>query len=338
MKGNKYMEKPIIAVTMGDPAGIGPEIVAKSIADKATFDVARCIVIGDKKVMEKAIKIVGADLKVNVVESPADGDYSYGVLNMIDLDNIDMSRFEYGKINAMCGQAAFDYIKKSIEITMDKQADAVATTPINKESLHAAEVDFIGHTEIFGALTGTADPLTLFETNGLRVFFLTRHKSLRDMLDDIKKDRIIDYVERCTDALIRLGVKEGTMAVAGLNPHSGEHGLFGWEEVKEIAPAVEELKERGFNVAGPVPADSVFHQAAQGRFNSVLSLYHDQGHIATKTLDFDRTISITNGMPILRTSVDHGTAFDIAGKGIAGAVSMEEAIRLAAKYAPFFKQ
>ncbi|WP_304128177.1 4-hydroxythreonine-4-phosphate dehydrogenase PdxA [Mogibacterium diversum] len=332
------MEKPIIAVTMGDPAGIGPEIVAKSIADKATFDVARCIVIGDKKVMEKAIEIVGADLKVNVVESPADGDYSYGVLNMIDLDNIDMSRFEYGKINAMCGQAAFDYIKKSIEITMDKQADAVATTPINKESLHAAEVDFIGHTEIFGALTGTADPLTMFETNGLRVFFLTRHKSLRDMLDDIKKDRIIDYVERCTDALRRLGVKEGTMAVAGLNPHSGEHGLFGWEEVKEIAPAVEELKESGFNVAGPVPADSVFHQAAQGRFNSVLSLYHDQGHIATKTLDFDRTISITNGMPILRTSVDHGTAFDIAGKGIAGAVSMEEAIRLAAKYAPFFKQ
>ena len=333
-----YMEKPIIAVTMGDPAGIGPEIVAKSIADKATFDVARCIVIGDKKVMEKAIEIVGADLKVNVVDSPADGDYSYGVLNMIDLDNIDMSRFEYGKINAMCGQAAFDYIKKSIEITMDKQADAVATTPINKESLHAAEVDFIGHTEIFGALTGTADPLTMFETNGLRVFFLTRHKSLRDMLDDIKKDRIIDYVERCTDALRRLGVKEGTMAVAGLNPHSGEHGLFGWEEVKEIAPAVEELKESGFNVAGPVPADSVFHQAAQGRFNSVLSLYHDQGHIATKTLDFDRTISITNGMPILRTSVDHGTAFDIAGKGIAGAVSMEEAIRLAAKYAPFFKQ
>ena len=333
-----YMEKPIIAVTMGDPAGIGPEIVAKSIADKATYDVARCIVIGDKKVMEKAIEIVGADLKVNVVESPADGDYSYGVLNMIDLDNIDMSMFEYGKINAMCGQAAFDYIKKSIEITMDKQADAVATTPINKESLHAAEVDFIGHTEIFGALTGTADPLTMFETNGLRVFFLTRHKSLRDMLEDIKKDRIIDYVERCTDALRRLGVKEGTMAVAGLNPHSGEHGLFGWEEVKEIAPAVEELKERGFNVAGPVPADSVFHQAAQGRFNSVLSLYHDQGHIATKTLDFDRTISITNGMPILRTSVDHGTAFDIAGKGIAGAVSMEEAIRLAAKYAPFFKQ
>ena len=236
----------------------------------------------------------------------------------------------------MCGKAAFEYIQKSIEITMAGKADAVATTPINKEALHAAEIDFIGHTEIFGALTGTDDPLTMFETNNMRVFFLTRHVSLRQMVDMVTKDRIIDYVKRCTEALKRLGVTEGTMAVAGLNPHSGEHGLFGWEEVNEIAPAVEELKARGYHVAGPVPADSVFHQTALGKYNSVLSHYHDQGHIATKTLDFDRTISITNGMPILRTSVDHGTAFDIAGKGIAGAVSMKEAIRLAAKYAPYF--
>ena len=330
------MAKPLIAVTMGDPAGIGPEIVARTIDDKEIFNIARCIVIGDRKIMEKAIQIVGADLKIHVTENPAEGDYSEGVLNLIDLDNINMDQFEYRKVSAMCGQAAYDYIAKSIEITMSGQADAVATTPINKESLHAAEVPFIGHTEIFGALTGTEDPLTMFETNGLRVFFLTRHKSLRDMLDDIKKDRIIDYVQRCTEALRKLGVNEGTMAVAGLNPHSGEHGLFGWEEVNEIAPAVEELKKQGYDVAGPVPADSVFHQAAMGKYNSVLSLYHDQGHIATKTLDFDRTISITNGMPILRTSVDHGTAFDIAGKGIAGAVSMKEAVRLAAKYAPYF--
>ena len=330
------MAKPLIAVTMGDPAGIGPEIVARTIDDKEIFNIARCIVIGDRNIMEKAIQIVGADLKIHVTENPAEGDYSEGVLNLIDLDNINMDQFEYGKVSAMCGQAAYDYIAKSIEITMSGQADAVATTPINKESLHAEEVPFIGHTEIFGALTGTEDPLTMFETNGLRVFFLTRHKSLRDMLDDIKKDRIIDYVQRCTEALRKLGVNEGTMAVAGLNPHSGEHGLFGWEEVNEIAPAVEELKKQGYDVAGPVPADSVFHQAAMGKYNSVLSLYHDQGHIATKTLDFDRTISITNGMPILRTSVDHGTAFDIAGKGIAGAVSMKEAVRLAAKYAPYF--
>lgn len=330
------MKKPLIAVPLGDPAGIGPEIVAKSIADKELFQVADCIVIGDKKVVENAVRITGEDLTVNVVEDPAEGDYREGVLNLIDLDNIDMEKFEFGKISGMCGKAAFGYIKKSIELAMEGKADAVATTPINKESLRAGEINFIGHTEIFGALTGTEDPLTMFETNGMRVFFLTRHLSLRAMLDKITKDRIIDYVIRCTEALRRLGVTEGTMAVAGLNPHSGEHGLFGWEEVNEITPAVEELKKMGYNVAGPVPADSVFHQAALGRYNSVLSLYHDQGHIATKTLDFDRTIAITNGMPILRTSVDHGTAFDIAGKGIAGAVSMKEAIRLAAKYAPYF--
>ena len=330
------MKKPLIAVPLGDPAGIGPEIVAKSIADRELFKIADCIVVGDKKVVENAVKITGEDLAVNVVEDPAEGDWREGVLNLIDLDNIDMEKFEFGKVSGMCGKAAFGYIKKSIELAMAGKADAVATTPINKESLRAGEINFIGHTEIFGALTGTEDPLTMFETNGMRVFFLTRHLSLREMLDKITKDRIIDYVIRCTEALRRLGVTEGTMAVAGLNPHSGEHGLFGWEEVNEITPAVEELKKMGYNVAGPVPADSVFHQAALGRYNSVLSLYHDQGHIATKTLDFDRTIAITNGMPILRTSVDHGTAFDIAGKGIAGAVSMKEAIRLAAKNAPFF--
>ena len=330
------MKKTLIAVPLGDPAGIGPEIVARSIADKELFGITDCIVIGDKKVMENAIRITGEDLKVNVVADPAEGDYREGILNLIDLDNIDMDRFQFGKVDAMCGKAAFGYIKKSIELAMAGKADAVATTPINKESLRAGGINFIGHTEIFGALTGTEDPLTMFETNGMRVFFLTRHLSLRAMLDQIKKERVIDYVVRCTEALRRLGVTEGTMAVAGLNPHSGEHGLFGWEEVNEIAPAVEELKKMGYNVAGPVPADSVFHQAMLGKYNSVLSLYHDQGHIATKTLDFDRTIAITNGMPILRTSVDHGTAFDIAGKGIAGAVSMKEAIRLAAKYAPYF--
>ena len=218
------------------------------------------------------------------------------------------------------------------------KVDAVATTPINKESLRAGGINFIGHTEIFGALTHTEDPLTMFETNGLRVFFLTRHVSLREMLDMIKKDRIIDYVKRCTEALEKLGVTDGVMAIAGLNPHSGEHGLFGCEEVEEIAPAVEELKKQGYRVEGPIGADSVFHQAAQGKYSSVLSLYHDQGHIATKTLDFEKTIAITNGMPILRTSVDHGTAFDIAGKGVVSAVSMIEAILLAAKYALNFKR
>lgn len=280
--------------------------------------------------MENAIDITGVKLEVNVVEKPADGRYEKGVLNLIDLDNINMDEFAFGKVSGMCGKAAYEYIAKSIELANAGEVDAVSTTPINKEALKAGNVNFIGHTEIFGALTGTEDPLTMFETNGMRVFFLTRHVSLRQMLDMIKKDRIIDYVVRCTEALKRLGVNEGTMAIAGLNPHSGEHGLFGWEEVEEIIPAIEELKKMGYDVAGPVGADSVFHQAAIGKYNSVLSLYHDQGHIATKTLDFEKTIAITNGMPILRTSVDHGTAFDIAGTGKVSAVSMIEAIRLAA--------
>lgn len=332
------MKKPWIAVPIGDPAGVGPEIVAKAIADKKVYETANCVVIGDKEVMEQAIRICGVDLKVKVIQEPEEGDYSQGILNLIDLNKISVNQFVFGKVNGLCGKAAYAYIAKSIELANCGKVDAVATTPINKESLRAGEINFIGHTEIFGALTNTEDPLTMFETNGMRIFFLTRHVSLRDMLDLIKKDRIKDYVKRCLTALEKLGVKEGTMAIAGLNPHCGEHGLFGWEEVHEIMPAVEELQAEGYPVVGPIGADSVFHQAAIGRYNSVLSLYHDQGHIAAKTLDFERTISVTNGMPILRTSVDHGTAFDIAGKGIVSEVSMIEAILLAAKYAPSFIQ
>lgn len=330
------MAKPRIAIPIGDPAGVGPEIVALAIADKTVFEAADCVIVGNEAIMKNAIKISGVDLKIHRIEEPQEGKYELGVLNLIPIENIDMSKFEFGKVSSMCGRAAFEYIVKSIALANEGKVDAVATTPINKEALRAADIPFIGHTEIFGEFTKTEDPLTMFETNGMRVFFLTRHVSLREMLDMITKERIKDYVKRCLKALERLGVKDGVMAIAGLNPHSGEHGLFGWEEVEEIIPAVEELQKEGYPVVGPIGADSVFHQAALGKYNSVLSLYHDQGHIATKTLDFEKTIAITNGMPILRTSVDHGTAFDIAGRGIVSAVSMVEAILLAAKYAPNF--
>ncbi len=332
------MEKALIAIPGGDPAGIGPEIVAKAVASDPVSSSADCVVIGDKAVFEEAVRIADVDLKVHVISDPSEGDYQLGILNLIDLANIRPDEFAYGVVSGMCGKAAYEYIVKSIELAMAGKVDAVATPPINKEALRFGGVPFIGHTEIFGVLTGTEDPLTLFETNGLRVFFLTRHVSMRDMLDMIKKDRIIDYVKRSTEVLKKLGIDKGTMAVAGLNPHCGEHGLFGDEEEKEIVPAVEELKKEGYDVAGPIGADSVFHQAAEGRYNSVLSLYHDQGHIATKTLDFEKTIAITGGMPILRTSVDHGTAFDIAGTGQASPVSMIEAVLLAAKYAPAYRQ
>lgn len=332
------MSKVLVAIPIGDPAGVGPEVVAKALAAVEIINQANCVVIGDKNVMENAIKIVGEDLKVNVIVHPEDGDYRKGILNLIDLANVDMAELKFGEIRAMCGKAAYEYIAKSIELANKREVDAVATTPINKESLRAGGINYIGHTEIFGALTNTEDPLTMFETNGLRVFFLTRHVWLRKMLDMVTKERIKDYVKRCLEALKRLGVDDGPMAIAGLNPHCGEHGLFGDEEVNEIIPAVEALQQDGYNVVGPIGADSVFHQAATGKYTSVLSLYHDQGHIATKTLDFERTIAVTNGMPILRTSVDHGTAFDIAGKGIVSEVSMKEAIVLAAKYAPSFVQ
>lgn len=219
-------KKPRIAIPLGDPAGVGPEIVVKSIASQEVFDAAECVVIGDKKIIDKAIEITGVDITVHVIAEPEDGDFRPGVLNLIDLDNVDMAQFAYGKVNGMCGQAAFAYIEKSIALANAGRVDAVATTPINKESLRAGNINFIGHTEIFGALTNTEDPLTMFETNGMRVFFLTRHVSLRDMLDMIKKDRIKDYVKRCLEALRKLGVQDGTMAIAGLTLTSrGNNGL-----------------------------------------------------------------------------------------------------------------
>lgn len=332
------MNKPLIAVAIGDPAGIGPEISVRACASRKVTEAASCIAIGDRTVVEQAMRITGTELKLNVIESPRAGRYEPGILNLIDLHNVDMNLFRFGAVSAMCGRAAYDYIVESIGLAKLGQADAVATAPINKESLHAASIPYIGHTEIFGALTGTEDPLTMFETGGLRIFFLSRHMSLRNAIDMVKADRIEECAKKCFKALKRLGVTEGSMAVARLNPHCGEHGLFGNEEEEEIIPAIKRLQSEGYPVTGPVGADSVFHQAAIGRFNSVLSLYHDQGHIAAKTLDFDKTISVTNGMPFLRTSVDHGTAFDIAGTGIADDISMTEAILLAAKYAPYFNR
>lgn len=328
--------KPLIAVPIGDPAGIGPEIVAKALCEAEVFEKALCIVVGDRKIMENAMKITGSNMKLHVIQSPAEAVDNAELMNFIDLDNIDMSRFEFGKVNPMCGRAAYEYVEKSIQLANAHKVDAVTTTTINKEALKLAGVPYIGHTEIFGALTGTEDPLTMFEVHGMRIFFLSRHVSLRKACDMVTKERIKDYVKRSLEVLKKLGVKDGTMAIAGLNPHCGEHGILGTEEQTEVIPAVQELQAEGYPVAGPIGADSVFHQALQGRYNSVLSLYHDQGHVAAKTLDFDRTVAITGGMPILRTSVDHGTAFDIAGTGKASAVSLIEAILVASKYALSF--
>ena len=329
------MHRDILAVPMGDPAGIGPEIIVKALTHESVRHIP-VIVVADARVMRQAVDVCDVPLTVRPVDTLSDARFEPGVLNVLDTRNVDMAALSFGNVSAMCGRAAYECIEKAVGLAMSGSCAAVVTPPINKESLKAACVPFIGHTEIFGSLTGSHDPLTMFEVHGMRVFFLTRHVSLRDACDLVKKERIQDYIVRCTKALSQLGIAEGTMAVAGLNPHCGEHGLFGREEVDEVVPAIEAMQKAGYHVVGPIGADSVFHQAKQGRFAAVLSLYHDQGHVACKTLDFDRTISLTLGMPILRTSVDHGTAFDIAGQGVANETGMVEAILAGARYAPKF--
>lgn len=330
------MNKPIIAITLGDPAGVGPEIVVKALRNKEIYDVCNPLVIGDYGVLNKALEVTNISLNLNVVSSPDEGKYTLGTMDFVDMKNIDIKTLEYGKVQAQCGQAAFDYLSYAIKLALDKKVTAIATTPLNKEAFKKAGVPYIGHTEVLESLTNVKDPLTMFEVKGLRTFFYSRHVSLKKACELITKDGIEKFAIRCQEALRVLGIEKPHMAIAGLNPHSGEHGLFGDEEVKYIAPAVESLRKQGVDISGPIGADSVFYQALNGKYDAVLSLYHDQGHIATKMVDFERTISLTNNMPFLRTSVDHGTAFDIAGTGKVSDVSMIEAILLAAKYGPRF--
>ena len=337
IKTKQKGSRPLIGIPLGDPAGIGPEIVVKALVDGEIYGACRPLVIGDKKVVSQALGFCSLGLMINVVKHPGEGKYEQGAIDLIDLKNVPIKDLKIGRVQTLGGKAAFEFIKRTVEMAVSGEVDAVATPPINKEALNAAGIDYIGHTEILAGLTNTHDPLTMFEVRNLRVFFLSRHVPLRKACGLVTKARILDHIVRCTKALQRLGISGGVMAIAGLNPHSGEHGLFGKEEVQQIEPAVKEAQRLGYKVEGPIPADSVFHLALQGRYSAVLSLYHDQGHIATKTLDFERTISITNGLPFLRTSVDHGTAFDLAGKGIASEVSMKEAILIAAKYSPGFR-
>ncbi len=330
--------RPRIALTMGDPAGVGPEIVAAALSDEGVARAARCLVFGDVRVLERAKRLVkGAGPSFRSVESPSEARYAKGVVDVVHLSNADPALFEPGRVCPLCGRAAFEYVERAVGACLSGAADAVATAPINKESLRAAGLSYVGHTEMLAALGGALHPLTMFETRGLRIFFLSRHVSLREACELVTKERLFDALVACDAALRALGVSDGEIAVAGLNPHCGEHGLFGDEEGRAIEPAVLRARSLGLRVAGPIGADSVFHQAKTGRYAAVLSLYHDQGHIAAKTFDFERTVSLTLGLPFLRTSVDHGTAFDISWTGRASPISMIEAILVAARYAKAFR-
>ena len=331
--------KALICIPMGDPAGVGPEVALTAVADPGLAETARTLIVGSRHVLERAAACLKRDIPLHEADPRLAGPDALreGVCNYIECGDVPTS-FEYGQVDAACGKAAYDCIVKATELAMDGRVDALATTPINKVALTEAGIDYIGHTEILAALAGVEDPLTMFQVRNLRVFFLTRHMSLREACRSITEERVYRHIQRCCGALERLGISRPRIAVAALNPHGSEHGLFGDEEDSFIAPAIERARRAGFDAHGPKPADSVFHFALGGVWDCVLSLYHDQGHIATKMVDFDRTIAVTHGLPFLRTSVDHGTAFDIAGTGKAGAASMVEAVRLAALYAPQFRR
>jgi 4-hydroxythreonine-4-phosphate dehydrogenase len=326
-------QRPLIAVTMGDPAGIGPEIAAKALAERELLRISRPLVVGDRGVMGRTVQDLGLALEVHAVGHPAAGRYAQGTLDVLDLGNVDLGALRIGEIQAAAGRAAGEAVERAIRLALAGEVDGIATAPLNKEALWAAGYPYPGHTEMLAALTGSPESLTMFVIGRLRIFFLTRHVSLREAIDQITRDRVRETLRIAAGVLRDLGVASPRIAVAGLNPHAGEGGKMGDEEIREIGPAIREARAGGVDASGPIPADSVFHLAAEGRFDAVLSLYHDQGHIAAKSMDFYKTVSVTTGLPFIRTSVDHGTAFDIAGKGIASPASMVEAIRVAADLA-----
>lgn len=323
---------PIVALTIGDPAGVGPEVVAGAVASGDLQRYCRPLVIGDRRTLERAAAAMGVSLPLRTISTPGEARFTDGAIDLIDCANVPAD-LASGQVQGAAGRAAFEYIRRATEFALSGAIDAIATAPINKEALKLGGVPYLDHTGAFAALSGSSDVTTLFVLDRLKIFFATRHMSLRHAIDDLSIERVADALRHAHEQLERFGFPTPHIGVAALNPHGGEHGLFGEEEQTVLAPAVALARERGINASGPHPADSLFHNAALGGYDAVISLFHDQGHIAAKTLDFDRTIAVTTGLPFVRSSVDHGTAFDIAGKGIVRWISMAEAVRVGAEYA-----
>jgi len=333
MKSNK----PIIGITMGDPAGIGPEVAAKTLAKKEIYEMCRPIIIGDANAMRQAVKIAKVKLETRSVLKVSEAKFQFGTVDIFDLKNVAMDQLEYGKISAMAGNAAFEYIKKVIELALDKKIDATVTGPIHKESIKLAGHHFPGHTEIYGHYTKTKDFAMLLASGNLRVIHVSTHMSVRQACDLVKKERVLKVIHLLNDACKQFGIESPKIGVAGLNPHASDGGLFGWEEEKEITPAIQEARKLGIRVEGPLPPDILFPKAKGGCYDGCVAMYHDQGHIPFKYEGFTwncdlgrmetvKGVNITLGIPIIRVSVDHGTAFEIAGLGIANEDSMVLAI------------
>ncbi|WP_282778283.1 4-hydroxythreonine-4-phosphate dehydrogenase PdxA [Phaeodactylibacter xiamenensis] len=336
--------RPILGISTGDPAGIGPEVTAKALSKPELYSICRPLAVGDAGIMEQIIDLCDLHLRVNVVQSPADGRYEPGTLDVLSLDNVPLAEFRFNEVSGMCGSASYEYIAKVIELAMNGDIHGTVTGPIHKEALRMAGYPFAGHTEIYGHLTGTKDYAMMLADEGFRVVHVSTHVSLREAIDRTKQNRILRVIHLANDALKRMGITQPRIAVAGLNPHAGEHGLFGTEEIEEIEPAIVAARALGIDADGPHPPDTIFPKMKGGGYDIVVCMYHDQGHIPTKVLAFNYDhesgkwmglsgVNITLGLPIIRVSVDHGVAFDKGGKNEANEESMVNAIQYAARFA-----
>lgn len=317
--------RPTIGITLGDAAGIGPEIIVKSVLDPELRKTVRAVVIGDAAALLRTISMLGSDIQV--VEFNA-GTMAESTIEVIDLANLP-DDFTIGEVSAATGKAAGECIERSVELWRDGAIDAICTAPINKKSLSMGGYDYPGHTEFIAALTDTKEFAMSFFADDLRVVLLSTHLSLADAIQKVKTGSLVRLIEFTNRTLAKLFKREVKIAVAGLNPHASENGMFGSEEADEIEPAIAECKDNGINVSGPYSPDTIFIRGYKGEFDAVIACYHDQATIAVKCLSFGSGVNVTLGLPLVRTSVDHGTAFDIAGKGIADGSSMKAAIKLA---------
>ena len=322
-------KRPILGITMGDAAGIGPEVLAKSLAVKEIYDISRPFIVGSSYAMTGAIKLIKKPLKVHEINRVSEMLAQYGTIDVMDMHNLDPKDITVGKVSAACGRASMEYIHKAMELSLAKEIQAMVTAPINKEATMLAGYEGLGHLEYLAKATKARVYATMLATGNLRCVHLTTHYSLRDACDHVKKEPIVNYLKLTDENFRNWGFGKPRIGVAALNPHAGEDGMFGREEIDEIAPAVKEAVSQGVDATGPLPADSIFNHAINGRFDVVLVMYHDQGHIPIKVHGFEKSVSVALGLPFLRTAVDHGTAFDIAGKGIANAESMAEAMKVA---------
>jgi 4-phospho-D-threonate 3-dehydrogenase / 4-phospho-D-erythronate 3-dehydrogenase len=328
------MKRARIGITMGDPAGVGPEVVMKALAHAATYDNARPLVIGDARRLEQAAAIAGLTLGVRPLAEPEQARFEHGTVDCIDLGLVPAD-LPFGKLSAAAGEAAYRYIERAVTLASERRIDAICTAPLNKEALNAAGHRYPGHTELLAELTGTREVSLMLLAPKLRVIHVTTHIGLLDAIETIDAGLVERTIRRGRDLLLRAGIGDPRIAVCGINPHAGEGGLFGrGEEEAKIVPAIGACTARGWRVEGPLPADTLFFRALRGDFDLVVAMYHDQGHGPVKAVAFDLGVNVTAGLPVVRTSVDHGTAFDIAGTGKADERSMLEALRQAALLAP----